>query len=232
MNIEVNEDVRKGLGEQAFDRIKHDIVWCRLNPGEEISEAKLTEMYGFGKAPIRQALSKLTQDGYVIAIPRRGHIIAPVTLQSVKDLFDLRLLLEPAAVERACGNVDAMRLNQINARCARGYQPGNEASEGEFMDANRAFHMEIARCSGNQRLATVLSQIMDEMARLLHLGFVLRERPSEMLHEHDALIAALINDEKARARDMTVTHIKSVRALVIDGIITHTNLSTTNIALV
>ncbi|MEP9353896.1 GntR family transcriptional regulator [Xanthobacter sp. KR7-65] len=225
MAAEVADEVKQSLGYQAFDRIKNDIVWCRLNPGEEVSEARLCELYGLGKAPIRQALSRLVQEGYVLSVPRRGHFIAPVTLQSVKDLFELRLLLEPASVEGACGRADAARLNQLNAECARGYRPGDEASEGAFMAANRAFHLEIARASGNARLAKVLAQVIDEMTRLLHLGFVLRERPEEMTHEHQDLVDAIIAGDKDRARTIAIEHIRSVRALVVDGIVTHTNLS-------
>ena len=219
----------KSLGDEAFDRLKHDIMWCRLKPGEEISEARLTQMYGLGKAPIRRALSRLIQEGYIIAVPRHGHIIAPLTFQTVKDLFELRLLLEPAAVQKACGHVDHARLQELNKRCRQGYLPGDEASEAEFMAANRSFHLEIARASGNQRLADVLLQIMDEMARLLHLGFVLRERPEAMTHEHAGLLQALESGDAERARAISVEHINSVRALVLDGIMMHTNLSNTSI---
>lgn len=225
MNAEVGDEVKKSLGYQAFDRIKDDIVWCRLSPGEEVSEARLCELYGLGKAPIRQALSRLVQEGYVISVPRRGHFIAPVTLQSVKDLFELRLLLEPAAVEGACGRADAERLAKLDAQCARGYRPGDAASEAAFMAANRAFHLEIARACGNVRLTKVLAQIIDEMTRLLHLGFVLRERPEEMTHEHKDLVEAIVAGDRARARTIAIDHIRSVRALVVDGIVTHTNLS-------
>lgn len=220
----------KGLSEQAFDQIKRDIVWCNFAPGEEISEAKLTGIYGLGKAPIRHALSRLIQEGYVNAIPRSGHIIAPVTLQSVKEIFELRLIIEPEVMERACGNVDPVRLRDLDAKCAVGYTPGDKASEARFMAANHRFHMEIARCCGNSRLATVLSQILDEMTRLLHLGFVMRERPEEMRGEHTALIEALVNNETTLARQMTVVHIETVRKLVIEGILSNTNLSNTNIA--
>lgn len=219
----------KSLGDEAFDRIKHDIIWCRLRPGEEISENRLTQIYGLGKAPIRRALSRLTQEGYVISVPRCGHIIAPVTLQTIRDLFELRLLLEPVAVQKACGRVDTAKLRAINDRCAQGYLPGDEASEMAFMQANRSFHLEIAHACGNQKLAAILSQIMDEMARLLHLGFILRERPQTMMHEHAGLLQAVEAGDPAAAYDIAVAHINSSRALVLDGIMTHTNLSDTSI---
>ncbi len=230
MRKDAKQPLEKGLTDQAFDQIKNDIVWCRLQPGQAVSEAQLSEMYSLGKAPIRQALSKLAQEGLVIPVPRSGHLVAPVTLQSVNEVFELRMLLEPAAVEKACGNVDAARLRKLNAKCAAGYVPGDIASEMRFMEANRSFHMEISRSSGNSRLYSALSQIMDEMTRLLHLGFVIRERPEEMHQEHDALIDALESDDKKRARQMTTTHIATVRKLVIEGLIDRTNLISTNIS--
>lgn len=230
MGRAAKESPEKGLTSRAFDQIKHDIVWCKLQPGQAISEAQLSEMYGYGKAPIRQALAKLAQEGLVMPVPRSGHVIAPVTLQSVNEVFELRMVLEPAAVEKACGNVDGARLRRLNAKCAAGYVPGDIGSETRFMDANRSFHMEIARSSGNSRLYTALSQIMDEMTRLLHLGFVLRERPDEMHQEHDSLIDALEKNDKKRAREMTTTHIATVRKLVIEGLIDRTNLTSTNIS--
>jgi DNA-binding GntR family transcriptional regulator len=220
----------KGLSEQAFDQIKQDIVWCKFAPGEAISEAELANIYGLGKAPIRHALSRLIQEGYVNVIPRSGHIIAPVTLQSVKEIFEFRLIIEPEVMELACGKIDPAKLRALDARCALGYTPGDRASEARFMEANHRFHMEIARCCGNSRLAATLSQIIHEMTRLLHLGFVMRERPEEMRGEHTALIDALANNEKKLARHITAVHIETIRKLVISGIMSHTNLGNTNIS--
>jgi DNA-binding GntR family transcriptional regulator len=222
-------NIPAGLADQAYSRLKHDIVWCRLRPGEEVSETKLAAMYGLGKAPIRQALSKLVQEGYVEANRRKGHVISPVTLQSVKDLFDLRLMIEPSAIESACGKVDLARLVELDELCARGYEPGNEKSEAAFMAANYNFHMEIASAGGNERLARVMSQILEESTRHLHLGFVLRERPEAFTREHSNLIEALAAGDKLRARSMAIEHISSVRAMVFDGIIAHSNLSETTI---
>src|SRR5262245_53345201 len=97
---------RQRLGDQAYDRIKEDIVVCRLRPGAEVTEAGLAQHYELGLAPIRAALSRLSQEGLVNVIPRRGYVITPITIQTVKEVFDLRLLLEPAAARAAAGRVN------------------------------------------------------------------------------------------------------------------------------
>ena len=124
-----------------------------------VSEAKLSELYGLGKAPIEHALSRLAQENYVVSQPRRSHIIAPVTLRAVRELFEWRLIVETASVEMACGRVNRGRLLELDACCAVGYSPGDIASERRFIEANHAFHLEIARLAGNARIRKALGQI-------------------------------------------------------------------------
>jgi DNA-binding GntR family transcriptional regulator len=227
MVFEVDEKL--GLGEQAYRKIRDDIVWCRLAPGQELSEAGLSELYGFGKGPIRQALSRLAQDSFILPRARRGHIVIPVTLNDVRDLFDWRLILEPAAAELACGKVDRDRLLELDARCAEGYIPGNIESEARFVEANNAFHMEIAHAAGNSRLLSSLRQVMDEMTRLMHLAHQLRERNVTQRQEHKGLIEALVNGDRETARQHTIAHIENVRVNVIEGIMRFSSLSMSNI---
>src|SRR5215475_6645166 len=73
----------RSLGEEIYRRIRRDIVGCNYVPGESCSESQLAEAYGVGKAPVRWALAALSREGLVIARPRQGHTVAPVTLESV-----------------------------------------------------------------------------------------------------------------------------------------------------
>src|SRR5258705_382776 len=80
------------------------------------------------------------------------------------------------------------RLRALDEACRAGYQPGDAKSTSRFLDSNKAFHVEIARATGNERLADAVEQLLDEMTRLLHLGLGLRNRSQEMLREHRALV--------------------------------------------
>ena len=232
MGIEMALEIDKkpGLGEQAYRKIKQDIVWCRLFPGQELSEAGLSELYGFGKGPIRQALSRLAQESFILPRARRGHVVIPVTLKDVRDLFDWRLIIEPAAAALACGKVDHERLLALDARCAEGFTLGDIESEARFVKANNSFHMEIARAAGNVRLSSSLCQNMDEMTRLMHLAHQLHERREAQRQEHSELIEALVNNDPEAARRCSAKHIQNTRANVIEGITRFSSLSVSNIA--
>ena len=168
------------LSDRTYERIRHDIISCVLAPGTEISEAQLCSQYRIGKAPVRMALNRLAHDGLVRAIPRRGYRVTPVTLKDIHDVFELRLMLEPAAARMAAGKVDTQRLRALDEISRSGYAPGDPTSISRFLEASMAFQVAIARATGNARLADAIEQLLDEMTRLLHLGLGLRNRSQEL----------------------------------------------------
>ncbi len=207
------------LSDLAYERIKRDIICCNLAPGEEVTEAKLALRLQLGKAPVRAALARLSQEGLVRALARRGYLVAPVTLRDVQDIFPLRRLLEPEAARMAAGRVEGERLRQFDAVCRAGYVPGDRDSEAEFLSANRDFHVTIAAASGNARLAGTLAGLLDEMERLLHLGLALRNRTEEMQHEHKSLVDALIRGDGAAAAEFAREQVDAAQAMVMDAIL-------------
>jgi DNA-binding GntR family transcriptional regulator len=212
------------LTDRAYERIRHDIICCALAPGAEISEAQLCAHYRLGKAPVRMALSRLAHAGLVRAIPRRGYMVAPVTLKDIQDVFELRLMLEPAAARMAAGRVDAQRLRTLDEVCRAGYQSGDAKSISRFLEANKAFHVAIAQATGNARLADAIERLLDEMTRLLHLGLGLRNRSQEMQHEHRALVKALLRGDGATAESICREQIESARGMVLSAILTSSSV--------
>ncbi len=207
------------LTDRAYERIKHDIICCVIAPGMEISEAQLCAQYRLGKAPVRMALSRLSHDGLVRAIPRRGYMVTAVTLRDIQDVFELRLMLEPAVARMAAGRVDAQRLHTLDEACRAGYQSGDARSISRFLDANKAFHVAVAQAAGNARLAHAIEQLLDEMTRLLHLGLGLRNHSKEMQHGHRTLVKALERGDGATAERICREQIETARNMVLSAIL-------------
>lgn len=219
------------LSDIAYERIKRDIVRCVLEPGVRVSESALALRYGLGKAPVRAALLRLRQDRLVRSLPRLGYIIAPVTLEDVHDIFEFRLLLEPAAARRAVGRVDGQRLRRLDALCRAGYTPGNRASAAAFLQANKEFHVTMARASGNERLAEALAHLLDEMERIFHIGLAARNRTKEMQHEHKELVDALVAGDGDAAERICITQIEAARRMVTNALSSSPSLMKVNITM-
>lgn len=207
--------------DQAFEQIKREIILCRLAPGTRFSEAELSAMLGLGRAATRAALTRLGDTGLVQPIPRHGYLVTPITMVSIRELFELRLIVEPAAAALAVGNVDPARLRTINQ------PPQAASSEAErlaFVDSNRALHREIAAATGNARLFTLLESLADEMQRLVHLGLfgaqagdVEREDADR---QHETLIAAIEAGDAAAAQEAARLHVEHSRSLAMAAMMT------------
>ena len=218
------------LAAMAFERLRGDIIQCKLAPGSHVTEGGICELYGLGKASVRAALARLNQEGLVRAIPRQGYVIAPITLKSVQEMFELRLLIEPALARMAVGRVDVALLRKLNV--APGASKADEA-ELVFLQSNRNFHLAIAESIGNQRLLGVLAQLLDDMARLLHLGLfcadwrrgAMRSAHEGQAQQHEDLIRAFAVRDAGAAERAARLHIEESRELVMKALHSQDSLS-------
>jgi DNA-binding GntR family transcriptional regulator len=205
--------------DNAYEHVKHLILTGRLAPGAELHEAALTESTGFGRSPVREALRRLVQQGFVEVLPRQGYRVTVVTLASVQDLFEMRLLLEPAAVELAAMRAPQAELEALHELAHETYTHDDTRSYQQFLQDNREFHVRIARASGNERLANTLQVLLEEMQRLFFISLGDRDHASEMMHEHHDLHDALLARDAARARQIVVDQIEASRKRVLEGLI-------------
>ena len=226
----------KPLALIAFERLREDIIRCKLPPGSKITESELCDLYGFSKAPVRTALFKLSQEGLVRTVPRHGYVIAPITIKGVQDMFELRLVLEPALAQMAIGQIDIDELKSFNV--APGSSKAAQA-EMKFLAANRQFHLAIAKASGNLRMLALMTQLLDDMAKLLHLGLFSSDWRAGSMHDvhhgqaqqHEDLINALARADPAAAAEAARKHVQGSRDLVMKALLSQGSLTVGRVAL-
>lgn len=205
--------------ESAYEHLKHLILVGRLAPGQELREAGLTEQTGFGRTPVREALRRLVQEGFVEVRPRQGYRVSLLTIATVRDLFEMRLMLEPAAVELAIARAPQAALEELSELANRTYDPADERSYEQFLADNRELHVRIAQASGNERLARTLRALLEEMQRLFFVSRDGLAGANEQLHEHHDLHDAILARDAERARAIVVTQIESSRERVLQALI-------------
>ena len=161
------------LAERAYELIRLDILTFRLRPGEKTSERLLTRRYALGMAAVRAALPRLMQEGFVEKSAERGTIIAPLTLRGVRDLYQMRYLLEPEAArlaaERGMDAAHIERLDRLRQVCESRWTDENEALT-QVLLANRDFNAAIADSTGNALLARTIGHLQNLSLRVLFLG--------------------------------------------------------------
>lgn len=221
----------RSLNLAAYTAIKRDIIRCELKPGSQVSESGLVERYHVGRAAVRTALNRLFQERLVQPVPRQGYVIAPITFKNVRDLFAVRLLLEPEAARLAAAHASPSEIQELADLCRKArYRLGDAASAEEFLRLNTAFHVGIARVSGNERLAGIIAGLLDEMERLFHFGLMLRDRNDEMYHEHHDLVEALTAGDADDAALVVTEQINAAQKMVADALLSSESVLAINLA--
>jgi DNA-binding GntR family transcriptional regulator len=208
------------LGESAYTALRQAILSCSIPPGATLTEATVMERLKVGKSTCRFALVRLMQEGFVRSLPRQGYLVVPIRLADVEELFALRLLLEPEAARLAAGKVDADMLLRLE-RAGRNNKVSKDAGNriGFFLDANREFHWAIAVASGNSRLAKSISGLLDEMKRLVALGFASGNDSPEIEGDHLELIKALAAGDGDAAAAISRRHIERFRDMTLERVL-------------
>ena len=194
--------MRTTLAKKAYDQIKRDIITCTYMPGQQIDQPQLVEKYKLGITPIREALHRLAQEGFLQPIPRFGYIITPISIPDVTQIYELRTILEPAAARIAAKVASQEDLEQLLTNADFSYIPGDKQSTVDFVNNNAKFHLSIAIATGNRRLVEAISKIFDEMARMFFLGLNFREMTQEVVAEHKAIAAAIYNRDPDKAEQI------------------------------
>jgi DNA-binding GntR family transcriptional regulator len=206
------------LSDRAYERIKRDIIVCALEPGQNFTEEQLAEEYDVGRAAVRSAVKRLYQEQLIQVGPAKRYAIAPITLKHAQDVYQMRLLLEPAAARMAAGTLNPEQVADLERLGTAQYEPGDRQSAEDFLRSNSAFHVQVARASGNEIMAEMVASLLDRAERLNHLSHMLGDRNEEAVHEHHELLDALIRGDCDRAEAVMREQIESAKRFVMGAL--------------
>ena len=205
--------------EQVYRALKRDIITLHHRPGASLTEQQLATLYGTSRVPVREACSRLDQEGLLTGRPYRGYSVNHISLKEIGDCFDLRLGLETRALELAAQRATAGDLERLRNLAATEYTYHDWDSYVEFLDRNLDFHIQLAALSRNDRLVSVLRDLLGSMQRFVFLGLDLGDFASEMRSEHEELVALLSGDSPELAIACMNRQIESSRGRILRALI-------------
>jgi DNA-binding GntR family transcriptional regulator len=185
------------LVELAVDRLRRDILSGRTDPGERLVEEQLTRRLGISRAPLREAMRLLAQQGLVEHIPRRGVRVATLSDDDVRELYEVRDVLERHAVAAMPPRPD---LTGLRAALDVMRKATDADDRLELANAHRRFHVEVVRLGGNRQLAGMYESVLVRIQ--LYMAVNMRReaeaaRASEGVHRHERLFAAVADGDHA-----------------------------------
>jgi DNA-binding GntR family transcriptional regulator len=194
-------------------QLREEIELGELAPGTPLSELWLVERTGASRTPVREALRRLSAEGLVDLVPRQGARVSRVSLQSVRDLFDFRSLLEPAAMrqatEAAAADPDLRRafaaLRTEFARIQR--RPPSQARSRAFYEVADRFDWAIIGATRNDHLRRTIAELRPHTARLRNLSHVDPQRVEVSVTEHLRMCDALLAGDADEAASAIAEHL-------------------------
>ena len=173
MNMSIKPlDRPAGLADRVYHQLRDNIGSHQIRPGERLQEVSLAAQLGVSRTPVREALARLESEG-MIAVEGRGFIVPELTDADIDEIYQLRFLLEPAAISSAVAEVgSAADLASMSAAIEDAMAADKTGDFRAFLDANSRFHNAWRALVPNRRMSKLLDQYVGHVRflRVLTLG--------------------------------------------------------------
>jgi len=211
ITIDSYQPLRETVCAALRDAIKRGI----LEPGERLMEVQLAEELGISRTPVREAIRKLEQEGYVIMMPRRGTYVSDVSVKDVKEIFEIRSALESLAISLATMRIEPEELEKLQTLLEEigGHIENNDIEKIVATDVE--FHGLLYQVSRNERLVTIISNLKEQLARFRTLSMSYPGRLQETLAEHRAMVEAIAAGDVDLAREAAERHMEQAEETLL-----------------
>ena len=201
------------IGDAVHARIRADILFGQLAPGERLRLDEASRRYGVSVGTMRELLNRLASEGLVVAEAQRGFEVAPVSPSEFREIAALRLLLEghALALSFAAGDLDwearVVAAHHKLAVTENRMLTGAETDPNPVRRCDRAFHHALTSACGSRVLTETLRSIHDRYLRYLTIAVVFRGPVS--IREHAELLECALARDARRATEILKVHIGS-----------------------
>jgi len=203
---------KKRLKDVAYDYIYNAIMSSELQAGQAIVEQELSDRLGLSRTPLREALKQLEAEGLVRQAPSHGTFVSDITVQDVKELCQLRKLLETTALVTAITEASDAELDAIEKKLhgLNDSQIDDVAAREAYYGSDRALHSMIMKYSRNSRMISIHNNIGAQLERLRRISSMTPKRLATSKQEHLSIIHAMRNRDLTNALLMLSMHLDNV----------------------
>lgn len=201
--------------EQAYAQLKQALITLAYKPGDYLSTASLMNELELGRTPINHALHRLSTEGLVQIIPRKGLIVSPLSIDDALELIDVRLANESLCMRLAAERITKTELHQLEAIARDFEKAASRGQTTEVMNLDRLFHEHISNAARNQILAEILKVLHARSQRFWALSLAMPDHLSEVQDEHRAILKALTEGNPAAAEEAVREHVMSFQRALL-----------------
>jgi GntR family carbon starvation induced transcriptional regulator len=205
----------------AYARLRRDILSGRFQPDEKLKITDLATALEVSPGAIREALSRLVPEQLVISRDQKGFVVAPLSVEDLEDLTDLRCEIEAVALRRAVkrGGVGWESSILAAAHRLRRTEPlyaADRTRNPEWAEHHQAFHAALVSACGSRRLLELHSQLYQQSERYRDLSLQI-EGERNVVEEHQEIVDAALDRDADRLVDLTIQHLRETTSRIVNA---------------
>lgn len=205
--------VNTNLASAVYDRIKNDIFDFRLLPGARFTETEVAGRAGVSRTPVREALYRLEREGYIQVSSRNGWSVKPFDFESFENLYDVRVILELAAVRKLCETEAKAGLDDLKETWLA--PPERRVRDPQRISVlDEKFHAGLVAAAGNPEMARIHHEITERIRIIRRLDFTQPDRIDSTYDEHAQILRSVLRRRLDQVQLLLRTHIESSKAVV------------------
>ena len=202
------------LSQQVFERLENEILCGNYQRGEVLTESILSENLGVSRTPIREALGRLEQE-HLIESTGKGIRILGVTTEDLEDIYEIRLQIEPIAVQRTAERITEEQLNKLREtlEMQEFFLHKKDAERLKAMDSD--FHEQLYRYCGSAVYYDVLMPLHTKVQKFRKASIQKGSRAEESVKEHRMIFEAVAARDPRSVADAVRLHIQNAKANIL-----------------
>ena len=209
------------LTQDAYQRLRADLLACRLQPGSRLKIGELCQHLSVSLSAVREALARLTSEGLVVSEPQRGFCVTPISAAELDDLTRVRVQIEGSCVERAIAAGDigweshlVAALHRLSRTAER--EPGDPQRMSEaWSAAHAAFHQALVGACDSPWLLRLREMLYSQSERYRRLSVPLAEVARDLGGEHRDMVDAALDRDAGRARALMAQHLELTTRMLL-----------------
>lgn len=202
-------DSYKPLRELVCETIRQAIITGIFSPGERLMEIQLADEMGVSRTPVREAIRKLEQEGFVVMIPRRGTYVADISIKDIAEIYEIRTSLDMLAAGLAAERITPEELANMNRYLVEISKAANIMDMDKIVELDTAFHDVLYTASRNERLHGIIYNLRDQLTSIRGRSMSYPGRMSETMDEHRALVDSIAARDVERAQRAARIHMEN-----------------------
>jgi DNA-binding GntR family transcriptional regulator len=213
------------LTQHAYENLRNDVLSCQIRPGQKLKINELTERLGVSQGAVREALSRLTSEGLVVAEPQKGFRASPVSAAELKDLTRVRIEIESLCLRRAIELGDlTWESDLLAAYHALSKTP--EKTDGgatvrmteSWSEVHRRYHERLIAACDSPWLLRIRAQLFAQAERYRRLSVPLQQSKRDTNAEHLRIMEAAIDRNARLATALLATHFETTTEILLRGL--------------